>query len=150
MHHNCQELKKQSNLLECSALHAFQQKEKVLVNLMVLLCGGRVKESLNSRKQCVFLQEFYTSNLALFSRIFFSVQFQVGFYQKRNLCDVCKADVKQQPFSLKVIVDRGDERQVHEGKWVSVDSYSFLFHVLLFFLTLTLPTQSKPVPRMDI
>lgn len=48
--------------------------------------------------------------------------FQVGVHQKTNLCEIYKADVRQRPSSLKVLMDRGEERQRQKTKWVPVGS----------------------------
>lgn len=48
--------------------------------------------------------------------------FQVGVHQKTNFCEIYKADVRQQPLSLKALMVRGDERQMQKTKRVPVGS----------------------------
>lgn len=53
-------------------------------------------------------------------------------------------------WSLKFVMDRGDQRQMQRCKWVPVNSDFSLFSVLLFFLTLALLSKIKPIPPTDI
>lgn len=94
------------------------------------------------RSTICLLVEVLHGNLTMFFRIFLPVWFQVGGPWKANLCEICKADVKQQPLSLNIGMDSGDERRMLRCEWVPVGSSSSPLHAL-FLLTLALLTKSK-------